>query len=90
MKLGSLDINGEREDARRASLFSLIRNMNVMVIFLHETALQIMRQTGRGTGTKIYIFLISHERSNSSGGGYSLLWFFFLPSCATVKNITPG
>ena len=41
IRLGSLNINGARGDAKRASLFTLLENKNLNVTFLQETKLKL-------------------------------------------------
>lgn len=87
-KLGSLNINGAREDAKRVSLFNLFKSKRLNVIFLQETH---STQDNEAVWRKEWdgeIFL-SHKSSNSGGVGI-LFSRDFTPISCDIDEIIEG
>lgn len=87
-KLGSLNINGAREDAKRVSLFNLFKSKRLNVIFLQETH---STQDNEAVWRKEWdgeIFL-SHKSSNSVGVGI-LFSRDFTPISCDIDEIIEG
>ncbi|KAJ4947763.1 hypothetical protein JOQ06_009796 [Pogonophryne albipinna] len=88
IKLGSLNINGARGDAKRASLFTLLGNKSLNVTFLQETHSTAENESDwrREWGGEGFF---SHKRSNS--GGVAILFARgFTPFSCTVDEVIPG
>lgn len=88
IKLGSLNINGAREDTKRASLFTLIKSKNLNVTFLQETHSSLDNESDwkREWGGEV---ILSHK-SNTSGGVGIFFSADFLPSSFSVEEVVPG
>uniref|UniRef100_A0A674NVB8 exodeoxyribonuclease III n=1 Tax=Takifugu rubripes TaxID=31033 RepID=A0A674NVB8_TAKRU len=72
--VGTLNINGAREDTKRASVFALITSKRLSVTFLQETHRQLF---------------LSHRSSNSGGVGI-LFSRDFVPLSSAVEEPVPG
>jgi len=88
IKLGSLNINGAREDAKRVSLFSLFKVKKLSIIFLQETHSTVENETEWKKEWDGEVFL-SHKSSNSAGVGI-LFAKDFLPISCVIEEVIEG
>lgn len=86
INLGSLNINGARDDVKRASLFRLINAKRLNVTFLQEThsTAEIETEWKREWGGEVFL---SHKSSNSGGVGILFSRDFLPVSCAAEEII---
>lgn len=84
LKLGTLNINGARNDVKRASVFSLINIKRLNVTFIRETHSTVDNE-GDWSG-QVYF---SHK-SNNSGGVAVLFSRDFNPVSVDVEDVMAG
>lgn len=88
IKLSTLNINGAREDVKRASLYSLFKAKKLNVIFLQETHSTVDNEIAWKKEWDGEIFL-SHK-SNNSGGVCIMFSKDFLPISCVTEEIIAG
>ncbi len=88
VKLGSLNINGAREEAKRAALFNLFKVRQLNVVFLQETHSTVDNEVDWKKEWDGEVCL-SHK-SNNSGGVGILFSKDFIPISFDIEEIVKG